>query len=353
MTGDDDLKFALFTHVPWPEGIEPTQIFRETSEQVEYGEALGFCSAWIAEHHFSRYSMGSSSLVLASHIAARTTTIRLGTAVLLPTLHHPIRLAEDTATMDAVSGGRLDVGFGRGADSYEYGGFNVDHAESQLRFQESIRIIQGLWTTPEFSFDGQYFRFNKLNLVPPPVQQPHPPIYLAASNTLETLKFVVSTGHNLCIAVVQDTAQSLDLCRRFVAMSKEAGFNVPMSAIPFFRYFYVAETEAQARKDTEAHINWILDIMQWRRVFREGSEVPYRMADWRQTRTEATVGADYIYNNRAFIGTPEQCAANIKGLQEQGIEYFGCNFAMGGIPQDKVLHSMALFAKEVMPRFQE
>jgi alkanesulfonate monooxygenase SsuD/methylene tetrahydromethanopterin reductase-like flavin-dependent oxidoreductase (luciferase family) len=353
MTGDDDLKFALFTHVPWPEGIEPTQIFRETSEQVEYGEELGFCSAWIAEHHFSRYSMGSSSLVLASHIAARTTTIRLGTAVLLPTLHHPIRLAEDTATMDAVSGGRLDVGFGRGADSYEYGGFNVDHAESQLRFQESIRIIQGLWTTPEFSFDGQYFQFNKLNLVPPPVQQPHPPIYLAASNTLETLKFVVSTGHNLCIAVVQDTAQSLDLCRRFVAMSKEAGFNVPMSAIPFFRYFYVAETEAQARKDTEAHINWILDIMQWRRVFREGSEVPYRMADWRQTRTEATVGADYIYNNRAFIGTPEQCAANIKGLQEQGIEYFGCNFAMGGIPQDKVLHSMALFAKEVMPRFQE
>jgi alkanesulfonate monooxygenase SsuD/methylene tetrahydromethanopterin reductase-like flavin-dependent oxidoreductase (luciferase family) len=352
MTGNDEMKFALFTHVPWPEGIEPTQIFKETSEQVEYGEELGFCSAWIAEHHFSRYSMGSSSLVLASHIAARTTTIRLGTAVLLPTLHNPIRLAEDTATMDAVSGGRLDVGFGRGADSYEYGGFNVDHAESQIRFQESIRIIQGLWTTPEFSFDGQYFQCHKLNLVPPPVQQPHPPIYLAASNTLETLKFVVSTGHTLCIAVVQDTAQSLDLCRRFVAMSKEAGFNVPMSAIPFFRYFYVAETEEQARQDTEAHINWILDIMQWRRFFKEGSEVPYRMGDWRRTRTEATVGADYIYHNRAFIGTPDQCAANIKSLQEQGIEYFGCNFAMGGIPHAKVLRSMALFAKEVMPRFQ-
>jgi len=352
MTGNNEMKFALFTHVPWPEGIEPTQIFKETSEQVEYGEELGFCSAWIAEHHFSRYSMGSSSLVLASHIAARTTTIRLGTAVLLPTLHNPIRLAEDTATMDAVSGGRLDVGFGRGADSYEYGGFNVDHAESQIRFQESIRIIQGLWTTPEFSFDGHYFQCHKLNLVPPPVQQPHPPIYLAASNTLETLKFVVSTGHTLCIAVVQDTAQSLDLCRRFVAMSKEAGFNVPMSAIPFFRYFYVAETEEQARQDTEAHINWILDIMQWRRFFREGSEVPYRMGDWRRTRTEATVGADYIYHNRAFIGTPDQCVANIKSLQEQGIEYFGCNFAMGGIPHDKVLRSMALFAKEVMPRFQ-
>jgi alkanesulfonate monooxygenase SsuD/methylene tetrahydromethanopterin reductase-like flavin-dependent oxidoreductase (luciferase family) len=177
------------------------------------------------------------------------------------------------------------------------------------------------------------------------VQKPHPPIYLAASNSLETLKFVVSTGHTLCIAVVQDTASSLDLCQRFVAMSREAGCNVPMSEIPFFRYFYVAETEEQARQDTRNHINWILDIMQWRRFFKEGSEVPYRMADWRRTRTEATVGYDYVYENRAFIGTPEQCVAKIKWLQEHGIEYFGCNFAMGGIPQNKVLRSMELFTR--------
>ncbi len=346
------MKFALFTHVPWPEGVESAQVLKETIEQVAYGEALGFYSAWIAEHHFSRYSMGSSSLVLASHIAAKTTRIRLGTAVLLPTLHNPIRLAEDTAMMDAVSGGRLDVGFGRGADSYEYSGFNVDHAESQLRFQESIRTIQGLWTTPEFSFDGQYIQCNKLNLVPPPVQKPHPPIYLAASNTPATLDFVVSTGHPLCIAVVQDTAQSLDLCRRFVTQSEQAGFNVPMSAIPFFRYFYVAETEAQARQDTEGHINWILDIMQWRRFFKESSEVPYPIENWRRTRTEATVGSDYIFDNRAFVGTPDQCATKIGELQAQGIDYFGCNFDMGGISHDKVMRSMELFANEVMPRFR-
>ena len=189
--------------------------------------------------------------------------------------------------------------------------------------------------------------------MPPPVQQPHPPIYLAASNTPATLDFVVSTGHPLCIAVVQDTAQSLDLCHRFVTLSQCAGFNVPMSAIPFFRYFYVAETEAQARQDTESHINWILDIMQWRRFFREGSEVPYPIENWRRSRSKATVGADYINENRAFIGTPDQCAAQISELQAQGIDYFGCNFAMGGIPHDKVLRSMALFAKEVMPRFED
>lgn len=88
--------------------------------------------------------------------------------MLLPTLHNPIRLAEDTATLDVVSGGRLDVGFGRGADTYEYSGFNVDHEESQIRFQESIKITRGLWTTPEFSFSGQCFQLDQLNLVPPP-----------------------------------------------------------------------------------------------------------------------------------------------------------------------------------------
>ncbi len=265
------MKFALFTHVPWPEGTEPAQIFAETSEQIEYGEQLGFYSAWLAEHHFSRYSLGSSSLVLASSIAARTKTIRLGTAVLVPTLHNPINLAEDAATVDAVSNGRLDVGFGRGSVGYEYRGFNADIDESQARFQESIKIIEGLWTTPDFSYDGNYFKIDKVNLVPPPVQKPHPPIYLAASRTLETLEFVVSTGHSICAAVVQDTEAALDLCHRFVEMSKEAGFNVPMSDIPFFRYFYVAETEEQARKDTEAHLNWVIDIMQWRNLFREGS----------------------------------------------------------------------------------
>ena len=106
--------------------------------------------------------------------------------------------------------------------------------------------------------------------MPPVTQKPHPPMYIAASSSLETLELAVSTGHKLALAVVQDTEQSLDLCKRFVKMSAQAGHDVPMSEIPFFRYLYVAETEEQARKDTESHINWILDIMQWRRILDKG-----------------------------------------------------------------------------------
>ena len=271
--------------------------------------------------------------------------------MLVSPLHNPIRLAEDTATLDVVSGGRLDVGFGRGTYGYEYGGFGVDPEESQERFRESLAVIQGLWTTPDFSFHGNHFDVSHVNLVPTVVQEPHPPVYIAASRTQDTLDFAVSTGHSLCIAVVQDTADSLSLCHRFVQQSAEAGFNVPKSRIPFFRYIHVAETEEEARRNTMERLNWVVDIMQWRNFFRVGSEVYEKMEDWRRTRDQLPVTYEYLAGNRAIIGTPDQCAARIQELRNQGIEYFGCNFDFGGMEHSKVLRSMNLFADEVMPRF--
>ena len=345
------MKFALFTHVPWPEGTDPQRIFEQLAEEFQYAEELGFHSAWLAEHHFSRYGLGSSSMVLAASLAARTKKIRLGSAVLLPSLHNPVRLAEETATVDALSGGRLDVGLGRGTDGYEFTGYNVDWEESQRRFREGVQMVQGLWTNPEYTYKGEFFHADRVSLVPPPVQKPHPPIYLAATRTLATLEFVASTGHPLMIGVVMDTRDGLDLAHRFVELSKEAGHDVPMSRIPFFRYFYVAESEEEARKDTEPTLSWTLDMNQWRRTFKQGSEVYHRLEDWRNTRTELPPSYEYLYENRAIIGTPAQCLAKIKALQQQGIEYFGCNFSFGGMPHDKLLRSMKLFAAEVMPHF--
>lgn len=344
------MKFAFFTHVPWPEGTEPARIIAETTEQIQYAEELGFVSAWLAEHHFTRYSMVPSSLILATHIAARTRKIRVGTAVLVSPLHNPLRLAEDAAMLDVTSGGRLDVGFGRGSGGYEYAGYGLDPAESAERFQDSIKIVQGLWTTPGFSYESRFNRLQDINLTPPPLQKPHPPIYIAATRTPATLEFLVSTGHNLCIAVVQDTAAALDLCRRFGELAAAAGHHRPIGEIPFFRYFYVAETAEQARRDTEARINWVADIMQWRRNIAVGSEVYQRMDDWRRQRAQLPESYDYLSVNRAVIGDPDQCVAQIRELQSHGIDYFGCNFDFGGMSRDKVLRSMELFSKEVMPR---
>ena len=345
------MKFGLFTHIPWPEEKEPKQVLDETTEEIVYAEELGFHSAWVAEHHFSRYGLGSSSLVFSASVAGQTKKIRLGTAILIPPLHHPIKLAEDAATLDLVSGGRLDAGFGRGTAGYEYAGYNIDREESQGRFQETINMVKGLWTTPGFSYKGKFFEAEDVNLVPPPLQKPHPPIYIAATRTPATLDFVVSTGHPLIIGVVLDTVDALGLCRTFTKRSKEAGYDVPMSSIPFFRYFYVAETEEQAREDTEAALSWTMDMNQWRRTFQRGSEVYQKMEDWRRARTEFPTSNEHLYRRRAIIGTPEQCVAQIKELQSNGIEYFGCNFSFGGMEQGKLLRSMKLFAEEVMTHF--
>ena len=345
------MKFGFFTHVPWPEGAEPRQIIEETTEQIQYAEELGFVSAWLAEHHFTRYSMVPSSLILATHLAARTKKIRLGTAVLVSPLHNPMRLAEDAAMLDLVSDGRLDVGFGRGSGGYEYAGYGLDPAESAERFQDSVKIVQGLWTTPGFSYESKFNKLEDINLVPPPLQQPHPPIYIAATRTQATLDFLVSTGHNLCIAVVQDTADALDLCHRFVELSaKRRAPTGPCPKSPSSATFYVAETEEEVRRDTEDRINWVADIMQWRRFIPTGSEVYRRMDDWRRERTQLPDSYDYLSTNRAVIGTPDQCVAQIQALQAHGIDYFGCNFDFGGMGREKVLRSMEMFSKEVMPR---
>jgi len=343
------MDFALFTHVPWPEGSDPKQVYDDITEEFILGEELGFKSAWMAEHHFTRYGLGAAPNVLASNIVAKTSTIRIGSAVFVSPLHLPARLAEEIATLDILSGGRIDVGFGRGAAQSEYNVANVPAEESQQRFQESITMIQGLWANRNYSFEGKHYKITDANIVPQPTQKPHPPIYIAATRTPATQEFVAGSGHPLLVGVVLDTKDATALCHTLVDLAKTKGQDMSMGQIPFFRYFYVAETEEQARADSKPALDWNLDMIQWRRTFDTGSEVWDKMEDFRNTRTELPPSYDYLVENRAFIGTPDQVTAKIQALKDEGIEYFGCNFSFGGMPQDKVLKSMRLFAKEVMP----
>ena len=344
------MKFALMTHLPWPEGKEPIDVLAETIEEVQYGESLGFDSAWFAEHHFTRYGLGSSSMLIASAIAAKTSTIRLGLAVLVPPLHNPIRLAEDTATLDLVSNGRLDVGFGRGAARYEFVPFGIDTNDTQDRFQESVNMIEGMWTTADYTNHGQYYSVEKANLVPQVLQQPHPPSFIAATRTSATLKYAVSKGWPTMVGLTMETGPGIELCQRYAAMSKEAGLNVPSTAIPFFRHVYVAPIEEQVVEDTQAPLEWMIDMLQWRGKLTEGSEIDMNLVNWRNTRTESPQTYEHVRKTRGVIGTPNQCVAQIRSLKSQGIGYFGCNFAFGGMDHDKIMASMKLFAEEVMPR---
>ena len=344
------MRLATLSHIPWPENnLEPKALMANACDEVVLAEYLGFDSAWFAEHHFSRYGLGSSSLMVMSHIAAMTKTIELGTAVLLPALHNPIKFAEDTATLDVLSGGRLNVGFGRGTEGYEYHGYMVDWEESQRRFRETIQIVKNLWTQTDVEYDGEFHKIPKTNLVPRPLQNPHPSVFIAATRTEETLQYALQSGHMILSGPVADTGDAINMCQNFIDVASKSGSKADISEIPFFRYVYVAESEEQVKEDTEIPLQWTFDMIKWRRSLLVESEVNHSISEWKQQNEVESSNFDELLNNRVIVGTPDQCIEKILALKEIGIDYFGCNFAFGGLSHEKVTKGMKLFASEVMP----
>src|SRR5919108_2397524 len=153
------MQFGLFYQLPCALGQNEMTRYHDTIEQIVYADELGFDIAWLAELHFYRpFSILSSPLILAAALAQRTTRIRLGTAVVLLPLQHPLRLAEDAATVDLLSQGRLEVGVGRGAIAIHFQGFNVPQDESRERFEEALTLLEQAWTQETCAFAGKYFQ---------------------------------------------------------------------------------------------------------------------------------------------------------------------------------------------------
>ena len=345
------MKFALLFHCPWPEGSDITTKYKQLIEQVQLGEDLGFHSAWFAEHHFSRFGLGASSLVVLSHIAAKTSKIRLGTAIIIPTLQHPVKVAEDTATLDQLSDGRLDVGFGRGTGQAEFGGYGIDPANARDRFYECVEVIQGLWTTPGYTHHGEYYNMDDVTLVPQPLQKPHPPIYIAATKSQSSLEFAANNGHILLEGAYLDIPEAVDKFQRFQVMSKDAGFPHAFADIPFFRNFFVTEHPERIVEDIKDKVEWLQDMVQWRNGFAVGSDANSSIEEYRRHRAFAPRGFDYVNDHRAVYGDPEYCIDRIEFFQKEGVEYMGGAFAWGGLDHKMIMRSMELFGKKVMPHF--
>src|SRR5947199_6837912 len=178
------MKFGLFGSAQAQRGgpdLDSGQGFRKYIEYNVEAEALGYNSAFVVEHHFTGFGQVSASLTLLTWLAARTTALRLGTAVLVLPWHNPVLLAEQAATLDIMSGGRLDLGIGKGYRHTEFEGFCIPPEEAQARFDEALEIILKAWTTHErFSHEGRFWRFKNVVVEPPPMQAPHPPLWTGA-----------------------------------------------------------------------------------------------------------------------------------------------------------------------------
>jgi alkanesulfonate monooxygenase SsuD/methylene tetrahydromethanopterin reductase-like flavin-dependent oxidoreductase (luciferase family) len=192
------MDFGLFVEFPCQDGMSEQDAFTECFALVEEAEAHGVASVWLAEYHFSPFSVLASPITIASAIAARTRRIRIGLAVVLLPLAHPIHLAEDIATLDHISQGRVEFGIGRGTFPDTHDGFSSPFAESRERFDEYLEVILKAWTSERFSFAGKYYQCKDLYVRPKPVQTPYPPIRVGITSEV-TFPLVGRMGYPIII----------------------------------------------------------------------------------------------------------------------------------------------------------
>jgi alkanesulfonate monooxygenase SsuD/methylene tetrahydromethanopterin reductase-like flavin-dependent oxidoreductase (luciferase family) len=194
-------EFGFFTEFSQAPGMSEAVAFEQAMAEMTAAETFGYDAIWLAEIHFQKdRSVLAAPLAIAAALAGRTKRVKLGIAVQVLPLSHPLHIAEDVATIDHLSGGRIDLGVGRSGLPAHYQGFNVSYAESRDRFLETLEILKAAWTQERFTHEGKYFQFRDVCLVPKPLQRPHPPIRIAAT-TQDTYPMVGRMGYPVFLAV--------------------------------------------------------------------------------------------------------------------------------------------------------
>ena len=348
------MEFGMFHEFPSLPGRSDGEAFDEAMEQVDAAERLGLDVMWLAELHFEpRRSLLSAPLCIASAIAARTRHIKIGIAVQVLPLCHPLRLAEEAATVDQLSHGRLIFGVGRSGVAQTYEAYGVPYAESRERFREILDIVEQAWTEPSFSYDGAYHSFRNVAVVPKPYQKPTPPIRIAAS-TPDTFPAIGRRGAAIFASVRHTSWTALAAqIRSYHAAWEEAGHpgkgQVFVSAPT-----YIAETDQRARSEPRESI---MHFYHEQANLLEGAAklVDPETAARRMRRVDQLRRLDYdeALGTNALVGSPDTIAKQLRSLQaEIGLSGILAELNCGGlIPHDRVVTAMRLLCEAVKPRF--
>jgi alkanesulfonate monooxygenase SsuD/methylene tetrahydromethanopterin reductase-like flavin-dependent oxidoreductase (luciferase family) len=297
-------------------------------------EAIGFHSSFSVEHHFSGWNQVSSTLMLLAALAARTTTLRLGTAVIVPPWHNPVLLAEEAATLDLLSRGRLDLGIGKGYRHSEFRGFQIAPEEAEARFEEAIEVMTRAWTTRErFSHKGRFWHFDDIVVEPPPAQKPHPPLWVAAGHP-NSIKRAAGRGFNLILDQYASPATLGERIAVYKAEREANGLAFDPMQVTVARQLYVAKDKADRDAALARQAEYTRRTVNVSRdpSAKTGSHV-LAYAD--------KAGATEEY---ALYGTPDEIADMLEALRGAGVVYVLLTIA-GGVDQ------LRRFAREIMPAF--
>ena len=330
------IRFGLFGGAQAQRGThDPAAGFIDYVDTCVEAEALGFDSTFLVEHHFTARGQLSASLDLLAWVAARTTTMRLGTAVIVLPWHDPVLLAERAATLDLMSGGRLDFGVGKGYRHSEFAGFCMPHEQAEARFDEALQVMIKTWTSDvRFSHHGTFWQYEDIIVDPPTLQEPHPPIWIAAGKP-ESIRSVAARGCKLLLDQFASTAVIGERLALFRAECEAHGRTFDPMDIAVARNFYVARDAADAQtalaRLAQAHAGMVAL-----------SEHPDGLNRSHITAYADTPGATEA---SALYGTPDRIAADLEALRAVGVRYV---LLHGGA---STRQSIRRFSTEIMPLF--
>ena len=344
------MEFGIFHEFPSLPGRTHAEAFAQSFELVDGAERWGLDAMWLGELHFDpARSVLSAPLCIASAIAMRTQRMKIGLAVQVLPLCHPLRLAEEAATVDQLSGGRLIFGVGRSGVARTYEAYGVPYAESRERFAEILDIVQKAWTQEKISYQGKYHRFNDVAVVPRPFQQPTPPIRVAATSA-DTFVSIGKQGLPIFVAVRYETAEEI---APHIAAYREA-VNHDEGGVFLRVPAYIAPTDEQAREEAEPsliHFYRQQAALLADSAKRAGVDGADRRAQ--TARRLENITYEEALKGTVLIGSPGSVATRLEELRQRlGLDGVLMELNCGGrIPHANVMSALRLLCQEVMPQF--
>jgi alkanesulfonate monooxygenase SsuD/methylene tetrahydromethanopterin reductase-like flavin-dependent oxidoreductase (luciferase family) len=316
---------------------DSSQGFREFIENNVEAEGLGYYSTFLVEHHFTGFGQVSASLNLLTWLGARTRHLRLGTAVLVLPWHNPVLLAEQAATLDLLSGGRLDFGVGKGYRHNEFAGFCLPMEEADERFEESLDVLTKAFTcdTP-FSHQGKYWQFDNIVVEPPTAQRPHPPFWMGAGSA-SSVRQVAERGYNMLLGQHSLSEEILEQVAQFRDEVEARGRAFDPMQVAVARAVHIAKDAADKAAALERRYQGHMRINALARR---------PDGDTRERFKNDEAEARYESAESALFGSPDEIMKKLERLQQGGVEYVIINF--GGSREN-----IRRFARDIMPAFTD
>ena len=363
------MQIGMFYQIQVPKPWTPTSDFDrywEMMDQVVLAEGLGFRSVWLADHQFrTEWSHSSAPDVTLGAISQRTSQIRLGIAVAVPPVEHPLHIAARTATLDILSNGRVDLGVGRSGYPYQMAAFGTDLANATGMVDEALEIIPRAWTEGEFSYQGEYFNIPPREVHPKPVQKPHPPIWLGCSQE-ETFRKAGELGLG-CLAMSgggpDRLTQLIQAYRNSIKAAKPVG-KLIQNKVSISMLAICAESRQKAQERGAEILDWyrhqqsLRDVRVWQD--QDPSNVPddYQWHYQRSTGTDSHKGEyvsslDQIKAGRYCIGNPDDCLGYLERYFPTGVDEIMPLFQVGPMAHQEVMETLRLFGKHVIPQLTQ